>query len=54
MKYYNLSSNIIACKNFLPKHLIENIYVEFLNNRPIFQIPEWTYKDKEYSKELFS
>jgi Rps23 Pro-64 3,4-dihydroxylase Tpa1-like proline 4-hydroxylase len=59
MKYHNLSSNIIACENFLPKHLIENIYVEFLNNRSIFKIPEWTIKDgdfdaKKNSKEFFS
>jgi len=33
MNYYNLSSNIIACDNFLPPKQIEDLYIDFLNYR---------------------
>jgi len=49
MKYYNLSKNIIACDNFLPQQKVEELYSDILNNRQIFDIPNWT-----RSKELFS
>ncbi len=44
MKYYNLSKNIIACENFLPKNKVEEIYTNFLNSRTQFNIPNWAKK----------
>ena len=49
MKYYNLSKNIIACDDFLPQQKIDELYSDILNNRKIFNIPNWI-----KSKELFS
>jgi len=49
MKYYNLSKNIIACDDFLPQQKIDELYSDILNNRQIFNIPNWT-----KGKELFS
>jgi len=49
MKYYNLSKNIIACDNFLPQQKVDELYSDILNNRQIFNIPNWI-----NSKQLFS
>ena len=43
MKYYNLSKNIIACENFLNPQNVDEIFVDFLNNRNRFNIPNWSY-----------
>ncbi len=53
MKYYNLSSNIIACDNFLPQQKIDELYTDFLNNREMFNIPSWGNEETE-TKEFYS
>ena len=45
MKYYNLSKNIIACENFLNPQNVDEIFVDFLNNRNRFNIPNWSYSN---------
>tara|TARA_R110000796_G_scaffold77341_1_gene172729 strand:- start:2744 stop:3433 length:690 start_codon:yes stop_codon:yes gene_type:complete len=45
MNYYNLSSSIIACENYLPKGLIDNLYMDFLNNRGRFDTPNWSHRN---------
>ena len=45
MNFYNLSSSIIACENYLPKGLIENLYMDFLNSRGRFDTPNWSHRD---------
>jgi Rps23 Pro-64 3,4-dihydroxylase Tpa1-like proline 4-hydroxylase len=54
MEYYNLSSNIIACDNFLPEQKVEELYMDFLNNRKFFSIPAWSGSDKGDTKEFYS
>ena len=54
MKYYSLSENIIACDNFLPQQQIEELYSDILNNRKLFQIPDWSTDTDRPTKELFS
>ncbi len=53
MNYYNLSSNIIACDNFLPSKQIEDLYIDFLNYRKNFDIPSWN-DTKKQTKEFLS
>ena len=36
MNYYNLSKNIIACDNFLPNNKIDELFIDFFNNRNKF------------------
>ena len=45
MKYYHLSKNIIACKNFLNPQNVDEIFAYFLNNRNRFNIPNWVYSN---------
>ena len=45
MKYYNLSKNIIACENFLNPQNVDEIFVDFLNIRNRFNIPNWSYSN---------
>ena len=45
MKYYHLSKNIIACENFLNPQNVDEIFVDFLNNRNRFNIPNWVYSN---------
>ena len=45
MKYYNLSKNIIACENFLNPQNVDELFVDFLNNRNRFNIPNWSYSN---------
>ena len=52
MKYYNISKNIIACENFLPKNKVEELYTDFLNNRARFDVPVWS-KKKENNSEYY-
>jgi len=47
MKYYNVSKNIIACEDFLPKDKVNEIYTDFLNNRAKFNVSVWSKKEKE-------
>jgi hypothetical protein len=59
MKYYNVSKNIIACEDFLPKDKVNEIYTDFLNNRAKFNVSVWSKKEKgekEYTpkNEFFS
>jgi Rps23 Pro-64 3,4-dihydroxylase Tpa1-like proline 4-hydroxylase len=54
MKYYNISKNIIACKNFLPSIKVDELYTDFLNNRTQFNIPNWRSENYNDSKEFFS
>jgi len=54
MEYYNLSSNIIACDNFLPEQKVEELYMDFLNNRKFFSTPAWSGADKGDTKEFYS
>ena len=58
MKYYNLSKNIIACENFLPKNKVEELYTAFLNSRTQFDIPNWSKKNNsnqyQETSEFFS
>ena len=51
MKYYNLSKNIIACENFLPKNKLDELYISFLNNRKNFDVPHWRKRSRSGSKE---
>jgi len=53
MKYYNLSSNIITCDNFLPQQKIDELYTDFLNNREMFDIPSWG-NEKTETNEFYS
>ena len=46
MKYYNLSENIIACKDFLPQQKVEELYTDLLNNRNRFDISKWGNQEK--------
>ena len=54
MEYYNLSSNIIACDNFLPEQKVEELYIDFLNNRKFFSTPAWSTTNNENTKEFYS
>ena len=54
MEYYNLSSNIIACDNFLPQHKVDELYIDFLNNRKYFSTPAWSIANNEETKEFYS
>ena len=54
MKYYNLSENIIACKNFLPKDKVEELYISFLNNRTKFDVPLWGKPSQSNSEEIIT
>ena len=47
MKYYNLSENIIACKDFLPQQKVEELYTDLLNNRNRFNISKWGNQEKD-------
>ena len=49
MKYYNISRNIIACENFLPKDKVDELYTDFLNNRTKFDVPVWSKKTSSNS-----
>jgi len=51
MKYYNLSENIIACDNFLPKKNVEELYTDLLNNRNLFQLSTWNDKIEFFSSK---
>tara|TARA_R100001163_G_scaffold17449_1_gene15625 strand:- start:420 stop:1067 length:648 start_codon:yes stop_codon:yes gene_type:complete len=53
MKYYNLSSNIIACDNYLPQQVVENIYTDLLNNRETFNVPNWSFPNSPIEKKEF-
>ena len=46
----NASKNIITCKNFLPKVMLDKIKIDLLNNRTRFDLPVWSDK----TKNLFS
>jgi len=54
MEYYNLSENVIACDNFLPKKNIEELYTDLLNNRNLFQLSNWNNKSDLPGVEFFS
>jgi Rps23 Pro-64 3,4-dihydroxylase Tpa1-like proline 4-hydroxylase len=54
MEYYNLSSNIIACNNFLPQQKVDELYIDFLNNRKAFSTPSWSTANNEDTKEFYS
>ena len=54
MEYYNLSSNIIACDNFLPQQKVDELYIDFLNNRKYFSTPAWSTTNNENTKEFYS
>jgi hypothetical protein len=54
MKYYNLSENIIACNNFLPKQTVEELYTDLLNNRKLFQTSKWSVEEENSKPELFN
>jgi hypothetical protein len=47
MNYYNLSSSVIACENFIPDHIVNDIYTDFLNGRKSFNIPNWGNRGKQ-------
>lgn len=51
MKYYNLSENIIACDNFLPLQKTEELYMDLLSNRKLFQAPQWSSTKEEKEKK---
>ena len=53
MNYKSLSSNVIACENFLPIQKIEELYIDLLNRRKIFNVPKWSI-DNTVKQELFS
>lgn len=48
MNYYNLSTNIIACDNFLPNNKIDELFTDFLNNREKFKESTWENKGEKY------
>ena len=48
MEYYQISKNIVGCKNFLPPQALDFIYAEILNNRNKFDVPSWSNKKKEF------
>ena len=50
MIYEYASKNIITCKNFLPKVMLDKIKIDLLNNRTRFDLPVWSDK----TKNLFS
>ena len=54
MEYYNLSSNIIACDNFLPQQKVDELYIDFLNNRKSFSTPSWSGDNKPDTQEFYS
>ena len=58
MEYYQLSSNIIACDNFLPQSKVDQLYVDLLNNRKRFKTSEWEHPynppDKKNADEFYS
>ena len=54
MEYYQLSSNIIACDNFLPQSKVDQLYVDLLNNRERFKTSEWERPAKETTSEFYS
>jgi hypothetical protein len=47
MKFEYLSSNVIACEDFLPPMYLQDIKIELLNNRKRFNTPVWTVPKKE-------
>ena len=49
MNYYNLSHSVIACENYLPNNLTDNIYTDFLNSRGNFNTPNWGNRGKRQS-----
>jgi hypothetical protein len=49
MNYYNLSHSVIACENYLPNNLTDNIYTDFLNSRGNFNISNWENRGKRQS-----
>jgi hypothetical protein len=50
MIYEYASENIIICKNFLPKVMLDKIKIDLLNNRTRFDLPLWS----DRTKNLFS
>ena len=50
MNYEYVSENIIICKNYLPKPMLDLIKIDLLNNRGNFDLPMWS----DNTKNLFS
>ena len=50
MNYEYVSENIIICKNYLPKPMLDLIKIDLLNNRGNFDLPVWS----DNTKNLFS